>query len=82
MDYQNNSINLNENQIAEINKLLEGTDITPESVQEIIATVLGVQDDSDFRFGSFGGGLLNDPANRPEEQALEKLVEQFLSERN
>ena len=82
MDYQNNSINLNENQIAEINKLLEGTEITPESVQEIIATVLGVQDDSDFRLGSFGGGLLNDPANRPEEQALEKLVEQFLSERN
>lgn len=82
IDYQNNSINLNENQIAEINKLLEGTDMTPESVQEIIATVLGVQDDSDFRFGSFGGGLLNDPANRPEEQALEKLVEQFMSANN
>jgi hypothetical protein len=82
IDYQNNSINLNENQTAEINKLLEGTDMTPESVQEIIANVLGVQDNSDFRFGSFGGGLLNDPANTPEEQALEKLVEQFMSANN
>ena len=43
-------------------------------VQEIIAQVLGVQDDSSFRFGGI------DAANKTGEIAIQKLVEQFMSE--
>tara|TARA_R100001460_G_scaffold49880_2_gene88159 strand:- start:5302 stop:7365 length:2064 start_codon:yes stop_codon:yes gene_type:complete len=76
LDVGSQSINLNENQIAEINKLLEGRDMNEDLVQEIIAQVLGVQDDSSFRFGGI------DSADKTGEVAIEKLVEQFMSANN
>jgi len=76
LDVGSQSINLNENQIAEINKLLEGRDMNEDLVQEIIAQVLGVQDDSSFRFGGLDG------ADKTGEIAIQKLVEQFMSANN